>query len=280
MLLFQGIFLIACTFGFAAKKDAVKKNDYVMTEVALQSELMSYADRFASMMTQAVEDFDTFKPDPETRYFIMGDAVYSISAVFTIAAEPNPQVALLDMVTLTTLGRMIYEDNIKRKYGQPVEVVIEGFRQLEADIWAIAAKILSNEQQRELRELILEWRKRNPHQVVYNYIRFSDFAGDRKTSTLVEKEKTGGMFKSVQQATQQVEETRMLAERALYLATRLPLLTGSFAENWMSQMILNPEIQKILANVDNFSEVSNRLANVAEQLPDQISENATKRCIR
>jgi len=276
MLLFQGIFLMACAFGFAAKKDAVKKNDYVMTEVALQSELMSYADRFASMMTQAVEDFDTFKPDPETRYFIMGDAVYSISAVFTIAAEPNPQVALLDMVTLTTLGRMIYEDNIKRKYGQPVEVVIEGFRQLEADIWAIAAKILSNEQQRELRELILEWRKRNPHQVVYNYIRFSDFAGDRKTSTLVEKEKTGGMFKSVQQATQQVEETRILAERALYLATRLPLLTGSFAENWMSQMILNPEIQKILANVDNFSEVSNRLADVAEQLPDQISEERDK----
>ncbi|MBW1754215.1 MAG: hypothetical protein JRJ46_14205, partial [Deltaproteobacteria bacterium] len=48
VFLFQGIFLMVCTFGFAAKKDADKKNDYVMTEAALQSELMSYADRFAS----------------------------------------------------------------------------------------------------------------------------------------------------------------------------------------------------------------------------------------
>lgn len=271
ILLFQGFFLMACTFGFAAKKDADKKNDYVMTEVALQSELMSYADRFASIMTQSFEDFDTFKPDPETRHFIMGDVVYSMSAVFTIAAEPNPQAALLDMVVLTTLGRMIYEDNMRRKYGEPVKVIIKGFRQLEADIWAIAAKILSDEQQRELRELILEWRKRNPDQVVYNYIRFSDFAADRKASTLVKKGKTGGMFKSVQEATQQVEETRMLAERSLYLATRLPLLTGNFAETWMSQMILNPQIQKILANVDNLSEVSQRLASVSGQLSGQIT---------
>ncbi len=271
VFLFQGIFLMACTFSFAAKKDADKKNDYVMTEAALQSELMSYADRFASVMTQAVEDFDAFRPDPETRHFIMEDAVYSMSAMYTIAAAPNSQVALLDMVTLTTLGRMIYEDNIRRKYGESVDVVIKGFRQLEADIWAIAAKILSNEQQHELRELILEWRKRNPHQVVYNYIRFSDFAADRKASTLAQKGKTGGLFKSVQQATQEVEETRMLAERSLYLATRLPLQAGNFAETWMSQMILNPEMQKILANVDTFSEASNRLAGVAEQLPGQIT---------
>jgi hypothetical protein len=271
VFLFQGIFLMVCTFGFAAKKDADKKNDYVMTEAALQSELMSYADRFASVITQAFEDLDTFKPDPETRHFIMGDVVYSISAMYTIAAEPNPQVALLDMVTLTTLGRMIYEDNMRRKYGESVEVVIKGFRQLEADIWAIAAKILSNEQQHELRELILQWRKRYPHQVVYNYIRFSNFAADRKTSTLAQKGKTGGLFKSVQQVTQEVEETRMLAERSLYLATRLPLLTGNFAETWMSQMILNPEMQKILANVDTFSEASNRLAGVAEQLSGQIT---------
>ena len=64
-----------------------------MTEVALQSELMSYADRFASIMIQAIEDFSALKPDPETRYFVMSDGVYSVSGVFNIAAEPYPQVA-------------------------------------------------------------------------------------------------------------------------------------------------------------------------------------------
>ena len=35
-----------------------------------------------------------------------------------------------------------------------------------------------------------------------------------------------GLVGSVKEAAQQVEETRMLAERGMYLATRLPLMTG------------------------------------------------------
>ena len=38
-----------------------------MTEVELQSELMSYADRFASIITQALEDFETLNPKPQAR---------------------------------------------------------------------------------------------------------------------------------------------------------------------------------------------------------------------
>ena len=36
----------------------------------------------------------------------------------------------------------------------------------------------------------------------------------------------GGLFGTVRQVTEQVEETRMLAERGIFLGTRLPLLTG------------------------------------------------------
>jgi hypothetical protein len=198
------VFLIAQTFSFAAKKEKNKK--YVMTEVELQSELMSYADRFASILAQSFEDFDALNPSRESRRFFLDDMVHAISAAFTTAAEPNPQTALLDMVVINTLGRMIYADNIRRRYGKPIDKMAQGFGQLEKDIWQVAAKILSIEQQQELRSLIQGWRKRNPDKVIYNYFRFSDFAADRRKSTLVKKEKTGGLFKSVQQATQQVEE--------------------------------------------------------------------------
>ena len=263
-------FLIVQTSSFAAKKD--KKQDYVMTEIELQSELMSYADRFASIISQAFEDFETLNPQPQARQIILSDLVYSLSSMYTIAAEPNPQVGLLDMVTVTTLGRIIYEENMRKKYGNTTIVMGDGFRQLEKDIWQIAAKVLSTEQQVELRELILLWRKNNPDKVVYNYLRFSDFAAQRRDSTLVKKVHSGGLFKTVQEVTQQVEETRMLAERGIFLGTRLPLLTGNFAEVWMTQLLVSPEIEKILSNVDRFSAVSERLAAVAEQLPEQISQ--------
>ncbi len=55
-------FLTTQTFSFAAKKD--KPKGFVMTEVELQSELMSYADRFASIITQALEDYETLNLRP------------------------------------------------------------------------------------------------------------------------------------------------------------------------------------------------------------------------
>jgi hypothetical protein len=274
ILLAVMVFLTAQTYSFAAKKD--KQKEYVMTEIELQSELMSYADRFASILAQSFEDFDALGPSPESRRFVLDDMVHAISSAFTTAAEPNPQTALLDMVTIATLGRMIYEDNIRSRYGAPIDSMAKGFGELEKDIWQIAAKILTIEQQHEVRGLIVEWRKQNPDKIIYNYFRFSDFAADRRKSTLVKKDETGGLFKSVQQATQQVEETRMLAERGLYLATRLPLLTGAFSEVWMTQLLVNPDAQKTLQDLHQFSDSSQRLATIAEQMPDQLMKDISK----
>jgi len=180
------------------------------------------------------------------------------------------------MIVVTTLGRIIYEDNIIQMYGEKIEIMIEGFQELETDIWQISSKVLTNEQQQELRELIFQWRKQNPSKVVYNYIRFSDFAAERRKSTLVKKGKTDGVFKSVKQATEQVEEMRMLAERGIFLGTRLPLLTGIFAEAWMSQLIVNPEFKKILDDFHSFSLVSQRMTTVAEQMPNQMMKELSK----
>jgi hypothetical protein len=274
ILLTVMVFLTAQTFSFAAKKD--KKKGYVMTEIELQSELMSYADRFGSIITQAFDDYEALKPKPEAHRIILSDVIYSISSVYTIAAEPNPQVGLLDMVTVTTLGRIIYEDNMRRKYGKSTGVLVAGFKQLEKDIWSIAAKVLTSEQRGELRQLILLWRKNNPDMMVYNYLRFSDFAAQRRNSTLVKKVQAGGLFKTVKEVTQQVEETRMLAERGIFLATRLPLLTGNFAEVWMSDLLVSPETNKILADLHTFATVSERLAKVAEQMPDKIMKDVSK----
>jgi len=52
-----------------------------MTEVELQSDLMSYADRFASILIQAFEDFDAQGPTLKARRFVLEDVVYSLSSV-------------------------------------------------------------------------------------------------------------------------------------------------------------------------------------------------------
>jgi hypothetical protein len=248
------------------------KNTYVMTTIELQSELMSYADRFASIMFNAFDNFNARDPSLEARFFVQGDMIYSTSAAFTIAALPNPEAALLDMVVVATLGRMIYEQKIRKRFGKPILEIIKGFKKVETDIWRTAQRVLSRKQQEELHAMIINWLRRNPTQLQFYYIRFSELGADRGKSTLVKKGKTGGLFGSVKKATQQIEEMRMLAERAIYLATRLPLLTGQFSEFWMSQLLTSPDVENVLADLHTFSEVSQRMATVAEQLPQQIAK--------
>jgi hypothetical protein len=258
----------------AKKKDKDKKNKQVfaMTEAELQSQVMSFADRYASIMATASGSYDNQSPPPQQRRIVRSNVVYSLAAAFTIAAESDPDAALLDMMVMVTLGRMIFEEHWLKKFGGQVKPIVTGFQQAEEDIWQIAEQVLTPEQQKELYTIIKEWRQENPKLYFFSYIRFSDFAADRRRSKLAKTQKTKGLFKSVESATQQVEEVRLLAERGMFLGTRLPLLTGAFADLWISQLTANPDVNKILADLHQFSEVSGRLADVAEKLPGQIAK--------
>jgi flagellar biosynthesis chaperone FliJ len=103
-------------------------------------------------------------------------------------------------------------------------------------------------------------------------LRFNDFAAERQKSTIAQARQVNGLFQSVQQATQEVEEARLLAERTLFLATRMPLMAGYFADVWLSQMTVNPQAQNLIANLDRMTDVAERMATVAEKFPQDVGE--------
>jgi len=270
-IILAGLLIIFFT---GAAQAAKKKNDRedspaLMTQVELQAQVMAFADRFTSIISAAVGAYQVQAPSPENYKFVLSLTAYSMSSAFTIAAESNPVGALLDMVAMISLGRIIFEENLQEKFGSQIQPVIEGYRKAEKDIWQVSSKVLTSAQQQKLDALIHEWRSNNLEVLFFPSIRFSDFSALRGAS---DEKKSGGLFKSVENATQQVEEARLLAERGMFLATRMPMLTGLFAGVWFSQLARHPDMEKILKDVSKFSEVSERLAVVAEKLPDQIAE--------
>ncbi len=273
--LWQGFVLVcfAATMMVPGVGETAKKKQqqaYVMTSAELQLELMSYADRYAATVAQAIDDVERLDPSPEVRRAILGDVVFSAASAFTIAADPDPQLALLDMVVMTTLGRIVYEDYWPEKLGEATVPVVVAFEKLERDIWTVASPILDADQQQELRERIEAFRENNPELSTFSHLRFADFPSKRPESTL-KKKKSGGIFSSVRKITEQVEETRIMAERAMYLATRLPLLTGGFADIWVTRLSFNPALEELRADLHTFAEVSDRLAVVVERLPETIT---------
>jgi hypothetical protein len=261
---------------FSRGKKAKKKEDPRITEAELQSQVMGFADRFAVILSQSFEDFKREAPSPEAQLTAHDDLTYSMASVFTIAAGPNPQVGMLDMAALATMGRMVYEEHWLKEWGKPAAPFVRGYRQLETDIWRIVAQVLTPRQQEELGGMIQDWRKSHPEQLLFHYLRFSDFAAGRQKSTLVKAVKSGGLFGSVRQVTQQVEETRLLVERAMFLGTRLPLLGGDFANVWVSRLLTNPDVGRLLNNMDQVSGSVERVSKEMENLPDLISGERDK----
>ncbi len=258
--------------GAKEKKDKnAKEKTYALTEAQLQSHVMSFADRFVSILVTALQEFENRKPSKKNRYEVTALITYSLSNGYIIAAESDPDIALLDMLSMVTLGRIIFEKEGLSKYGKAVEPIIKGFRMAEKDIRKIAAIVLTSDELRNLMTIINRWRKQNPEVIFYPLIRFSNFAAERRESTLTRAEESDGLFESVESASETVEEMRLLAERGMYLATRMPQLWGMFGELWLSNILDSPDVKKTLTDLSQLSQGTADLASIAEKLPDQIA---------
>lgn len=254
-----------------AEKDKSSQKKTTITEAELQSHVMSFADRFAAIMATSLAEFKNMKPPEKELHEVLALVTYSMSNAYIIAGESDPDVALLDIASMIILGRIILEEEGLVRYGDKILPIIQGFRLAEKDIRQIAAVVLPPDEQAALMSIIKRWRRENPKLTFFPTIRFSDFAADRRASHLTKSEGQKGLFKSVEAATEQVEEMRLLAERAMYLATRMPQMSGLFAELWLTRLLQNPSTAKVLADVSTLSVAADRIAEAAEKLPDQIA---------
>lgn len=257
---------------YAADEKGATDADKVMTEAELQGHVMAFADRYWSMMNSAGIEYVENSQSSEDRRILKAQLVHSAADAFTIAAGPKPVAAFLDMVVMVTLGRMVFEQHYAKIYGSEVTPIVNAFKKAEADIWEIASDILTAEQQQKLMRLIQTWRQNNPKNIVFSSVRFSEFEKFRGVSDDPQKSSSGGIFPSVAKATEQVEEVRLLAERTMYLGSRLPMMTGAFADVWASRLTRNHDVSQILTDVNRIAGGLQRIAAVSEKLPDDIAK--------
>ena len=248
-----------------------KEKTYALTEAQLQSHLMSFADRFASILDTAIAKFENLNPSGKGRYEVLELMTFSLHHAFIIAGESDPNVALLDMVSMVTLGRIFFEEEGQSRYGKKIVPVLAGYRRAEADIRNVAAKVLTPDQMLNLMRIIKRWRRENPEVKSFPLIRFSNFAADRRDSALSKAEEPEGLFESVESASEAVDEMRLLAERTVYLSTRIPQLFGLFGDLWLTRWMDNPDVQKTLTDLSELSQGTSGLAATIEKLPTEIS---------
>ena len=177
-ILLSFVFVLITVFGSTvqgAKKGKDRSKDqYAIDEATLQSHVMSFADRFFSIMASEFQQYIGREPSKKNRYDVQRLVTYSLSQAYIIAAEDDPGVALLDVTAMVMLGRMIFEEEGIKRYGSRILPIINGYKMAEKDIMQIAAKVLPAGQLKNLRIIVRRWRQSNPEVLFFPLVRSSN----------------------------------------------------------------------------------------------------------
>ncbi|MGD8547145.1 MAG: hypothetical protein PVG13_07785 [Thiohalophilus sp.] len=233
----------------------------------IATELMRYADRYAGRMSLEADKIKNQAPSPDMRWFASGWNLMSQKTVLDISIGPNAVENLLDMLVFASLTRLEVENYWVPDYLGPElgAGLLQSSRLLEKDIWDLSGKVLTPEQQQNLRDLIQEWRKANPGQHFFWSVRFSGFSS-QQARDLQEVQQTGGLLAEVQRTRETAEEIQDFSERLLHYLQRAPGITRLEAEFGMREALRTPEISQMMEDVHRMSVSSARYAAFAENL--------------
>ncbi len=262
-----------------------------MTLSALQSEVMRFADEYVGRVAEAANDLSAKSTNTEVHVQALKWKLGQATAACITAAGVNPTLNALDMVVLATVSRMVAETHpVVQQLGSAAQDFVEVHRHLETNAWTLVQGVLKEEQKSELRDLIEEWRRRNPNQRDVYAVRFREFAASLGNAPEASKTKPTSIFNllfidpmaGLDPTARAIQETRQSAERMMYYAQRVPVLLAWQAEVLTYQLAEQPAARQLLADADRFSRSAEAFGQVADKLPalvDQQREAAIKQLL-
>jgi hypothetical protein len=189
---------------------------------------------------------------PENRRDDINTRLILSSALVSIAMEPDPVDALADLLTNTTLTAEAQRNAAKGKPADSDEArLLAALEQNEADAWKLAERWVNEPTRIAFRERILAWKGPRTKAASVAFVRLSDLKrGGAKSIEAGE-----GMFDALHAAAEQVDETRLMAERSLYLAQRLPFLLRWHAELYTATALATKEAQRTQAQMQQMTQL-------------------------
>jgi hypothetical protein len=242
-----------------------------MNQAELEDAIQRFTGVFTDRLAQALDELAEGST-PDLRKRILHHELLYTSSALDIATGPVPEVNLLDMLVFVRLCREAFEGHwMPELYGgDRGRAVADVFRTSEDDLWRIAARVVSPAQRQELEALVDQWRSENPGQVRVEGVRLMDFAQHRGQVELERARATGGLLSSVKSATRAADQALLIAERAMFLAHRMPFVVrlqarlgsreivsdtlatvGSPAQLFAQVQSLEPLTDKLLPIVDH-----------------------------
>ncbi len=256
--------------GEAARKQAREEEARAWSQTE-QQKVMRFADEFVERVVRATEVLASGL-DQSSKVALYDWQLAQATAAIQVAAGANPTTNAVDMVVLVSLNRRIVEASWIDRYGEAAAPVLQSYQSLEQDAWRLVADISTEQTRAELDLLLSQWIAENPEVETAAYVRFADFASfGPKAQVRVSPGLLGivGLdpLEGIDPAVREFERTRILAERALYYAQRLPNLLDIQMKLTGARIGATPEANELVETVAQVRELSSSLDGLARQTP-------------
>lgn len=234
---------------------------------SLQSSVMALADtsmqRIASEINLARQG-----ATPEARRDEMSTRLALSSSIVAIAMQPDPVDALADLLTFTTLTADAQRVAALGKAADSSEArLLRALELNDADAWHVAERWVNEPTRIAFRQHILSWSGSRESAAQVAFVRLADLKRAGSTSA----ESDSGLFDSLHAATQQFDQVRLLTERSLFLAQRMPFLVRLQAEVYTGNALATKEAQQTQAQLEQMSSIMETVSGLLAGMVQQVS---------
>ena len=256
-----------------------KKTHPAADPVEVQQTLLRFADEYSRGMITGLDKLRRGTNAIPTAELLQW-RISILTETCSIASGPNAVANLLDMTVFVSVTRMSLEEYWRPKvFGESALPLLEIARNAETEIWRFGDKVITPEHQAELRRAIEQWHRQNPFPENMLAARALDFAsrvaeaGQDKAAkpesvfSLLRVDPLAGMDPAVRE----IAQTRLFAERALYVTQKMPMLLRWQTELLSLDAMKQPTVQQVVTNSTQIAAAVERFAAVAEKLPGQLS---------
>jgi hypothetical protein len=234
-----------------------------LTVGRLQSLLMAHADRAIAGMARAGAAARAADSSAAIRFATQQVQTDVAMAAVALAVEPEPDRALLDlMVSTAAQRRAIGSTGSAKALGGPArDAMATEIAALEGEVWRIGAQVYAPAELDLLRARVDRWAAAWNGESFPGIVRLADLPeGGQQTASK-------GLLAPLDEANRQIEQTRMLGERFLFLAERLPVLSRWQAEAMAWQAMNTPESRQALDGLTLISGTMARLSRQVDSMP-------------
>lgn len=260
---------------------SLNKEGVMIDPVDLQSQLIRYSDYYLAAIISASGKLRIGEDNLPDRRMLLKRRIAVTDDILAIATGANAYANLLDLVMLVSVTRMNIEDYWKpQRFGDSALPLLAAAKDSEKEIWRIAESVLSQEQVEELHSGIDAWREKYKDGRIPRDVSTLSFATEiARLNKSGQQDKPSSVFNlliidpfaGLDPATSELANTRLFAERGLFLARHMPTLMRWETELLGLQMAEIPQVEKLLTSSAQLTASAERFSQVSERLPAFIS---------